>query len=185
MFLILTLASNWKAKMSSFNQLAEFYSNANEENALVHVPSLFVVARDCTKSFKDLSNFNVAKAVLILFTNIFGIYSNFRAPDSYLYISASKLAVEKIGDRKLYEAASSCLHSICVVKDPQRILSITVKSIGDIPSPVVHEAFLGWLKTFCLDFGASSLSNGLQDTLLWILKVSVPAKYPLLRYNPS
>jgi hypothetical protein len=163
--------------MSSFNQLAEFYSNANEESALVHVPSLFVVARDCTKSFKDLSNFNVAKAVLSLFTTIFGIYSNLkRAPDSYLYFTASKLAVEKIGDKKLYEAASSCLHLICVVKDPQRILTITAKSIGDIPSPLVHEAFLGWFKTFCLDFGASSLSNGLQDTLLWILKVSVPTK---------
>lgn len=163
--------------MSAFNQLADFFSNADEGSTLAHIPALLVVARDCTKSFKDLSNFNVAKAVLNLFNTIFGIYSNLkRAPDSYLYMSASKLAVEKIGDRKLYEAASSCLHSICVVKDPQRILTITVKYLGDIPSPVVHEAFLGWFKAVCLDFGASSLSNGLQDSLLWILKVSVPAK---------
>lgn len=166
------VASNWKARVAALNQLADFYRNADVEKALLHIPSLFVVVRDCTKLFKDLSNFNVAKAMLELFTVVFGIYSTLaRAPDGVLYIAASKLAVEKIGDKKLYGAASSCLHSICIVKDPQRVLAITVKTIGDVKSPLAHEAFLGWFKKFCLDFGAASLSKGIQDSLLWVLKV--------------
>ena len=115
------VASNWKARVAALNQLVEFYSNADSESALPHVPSLFVVVRDCTKSFKDLSNFNVAKAMLELFTVIFGIYSTLAViPGSVVYVPATKLAVEKIGDRKLYDASSSCLHSICICKDPQR-----------------------------------------------------------------
>ncbi|KAL3774149.1 hypothetical protein ACHAW5_010603 [Stephanodiscus triporus] len=165
------VASNWKARVAALNQLADFYRNADGEKALLHILSLFVVVRDCTKFFKDLSNFNVAKAMLELFTVVFGIYSaSARAPDGVLYIAASILAVEKIGDKKLYGAASSCLHSICIVKDPQRVLAITVKTIGDVKSPLAHEAFLGWFKKFCLDFGAASLSKGVQDSLLWILK---------------
>ena len=168
------------------DQLAKFYRNADSESALLHTPSLFVVFRDCTKSFKDLSNFNVAKAMLELFTVIFGIYSTLaRAPDSALYIAASKLAVEKIGDKKLYGASSSCLHSICVVKDPQRVLTVTVKTIGDIKSPLVHEAFLGWFKSFCLDFGAASLSKGIQDSLLWVLKVCLICHSLLFLLNYS
>jgi len=165
-------ASNWKARVHSMNQLAEFFRDADCEIALLHTPSLFVVVQDCTKSFKDLNNFNVAKAMMELFTVIFGLYSTLgRAPDGALYIAACKLAVEKIGDKKLYGASSSCLHSICVVKDPQRVLAVSVKTIGDIKSPLVHDAFLGWFKSFCLDFGAASLSKGLQDSLLWVLKV--------------
>jgi hypothetical protein len=166
------LASNWKARVAGLNQLAEFFGNADGESTLLHTPSLFVVVRDCTKSFKDLSNFNVAKAMLELFTVIFGIYLTLpRAPDGALYIAASKLAVEKIGDKKLYGVSSACLHSICVVKDPQRVLAVTIKTIGDVKSPLVHEAFLGWFNSFCLDFGAASLSHGIKDSLLWVLKV--------------
>ncbi len=166
------VASNWKARVTALNQLVEFYSNADSESALPHVPSLFVVVRDCTKSFNDLSNFNVAKAMLELFTVIFGIYSTLAViPGSVVYVPASKLAAEKIGDRKLYDASSSCLHSICIAKDPQRVLAVTVETIVDVKSPLVHAALLLWFKKFCLDFGTASLSKGIQDSLLWVLKV--------------
>lgn len=169
------VASNWKARVAALNQLEEFYRYADSESALPHVPSLFVVVRDCTKSFNDLSNFNVAKAMLELFTVIFGIYSKLiRVPDGVLYVPATKLAVEKIGDRKLYDVSSSCLHSICIAKDPQRVLAVTVKTIVDVKSPLVHVALLAWFKRFCLDFGAESLSTGIQDSLLWVLKVRCP-----------
>ena len=80
--------------------------------------------------------------------------------------------MEKIGDRKLAAVSSTCLHAICTVKDPQRVLAVAIKTIGDVKSPLVHEALLGWFKTFCEDFGASSLSRGIQDTLTWVLMVS-------------
>ncbi|KAL7540754.1 hypothetical protein ACHAXR_010359, partial [Thalassiosira sp. AJA248-18] len=162
-------SSNWKARMGALNHLATFYKTT-DERVFDTIPSLFVLVRDCTKSFKE-SNFNVAKALIELFTAIFDIHMQLvKAPESYLYIPATKIAVEKVGDRKLCGASSLCLHTICTVKDPQRVLAVAVKTVGDVKSPLVHEALLGWFKTFCIDFGASSLSNGMQDSLTWILK---------------
>ena len=165
-------ASNWKARMGAINKLAAFYKINDGGTLFDTIPSLFALVKTCTKSFKE-SNFNVAKALIDLFTTIFDIHKDLiRPPESYLYISATKVAVEKIGDRKLAAVSSTCLHAICTVKDPQRVLAVAIKTIGDVKSPLVHEALLGWFKTFCEDFGASSLSRGIQDTLTWVLMVS-------------
>jgi len=163
-------SSNWKARKGALSQLAAFYKTADAERTFDTIPSLFVLVRDTTKSFKE-SNFNVAKALLELFTVIFGVHSQLiRAPESYIYSPATKFAVEKIGDRKLSGASSLCLHSICTVKDPQRVLAIAVKTIGDVKSPLVHEALLGWFNQFFIDFGAASLSKGIECSLEWVLK---------------
>lgn len=157
--------------MGALNQLAVFYKTFDGERAFETIPSLFVLVRDSTKSFKE-SNFNVARALLELFSVIFGVYSQLiRAPDSYLYLPATKFAVDKIGDRKLSNSSLVCLYSICTVKDPHRVLAVAVKTIGDVKSPLVHEALLGWFNQFCIDFGAASLSNGISDCLAWVLKV--------------
>lgn len=158
--------------MGALNQLVTFYKTADVERAFDTIPSLFVLVKNCTKTFKE-SNFNVAKVLLELFTVMFDIHTQLvRAPESYFYTSATKLAVEKVGDRKLSDASSACLSSICTVKDPQLVLAVAVKTIGDVKSPLVHEGLLDWFKTFCNDFGAASLqSKGIQDTLSWVLKV--------------
>ena len=103
---------------------------------------------------------------------IFGIHAQLiRAPESYLYVSATKLAAEKIADKKLSQASMLCLDSICTVKDPQRVIAVVTKTIGDVKSPLVHEALLNWFKKFCILFGVASLSSqGIQDSLSWVLK---------------
>ena len=156
--------------MSSLNQLKFFYET-DGKRTFNTIPSLFVLIRDSTKSFKE-SNFNVAKSLLEIFTLIFDVHSQLvKAPEYWLYFPATKLAVEKVGDRKLSGASSSCLNAICTAKDPQRVLAAAVKTIGDVKSPLVHEALLGWFNAFCIDFGAASLAQGVQDCLIWVLKV--------------
>ena len=156
--------------MSSLNQLKFFYET-DGKRFFNTIPSLFVLIRDCTKSFKE-SNFNVAKSLLDIFGVIFSIHSQLlKAPEYWLYFPGTKLAVEKVGDRKLSGASSSCLNSICTAKDPKKVLAVAVKTINDIKSPLVHEALLGWFKSFCIDFGAASLEQGIQDCLMWVLKV--------------
>ncbi|KAL7553180.1 hypothetical protein ACHAWF_016435 [Thalassiosira exigua] len=163
-------SSSWKARMGALVQLAEFYRNVDGEETFNSIPSLFVLVRECTKSFKE-SNFNVAKALLELFTAISNIHAHLiKPPESYLYVPVTRFATEKIGDRKLSAAASECLYSSCTVKDPQRVLAAAVKTIGGIKSPLVHEALLDWFNKFLIDFGAAALSTGIQVSLTWVLK---------------
>ena len=159
--------------MGALNQLSAYYNTADVENVFHTIPSIFVIVRDCTKAFNE-SNFNVSKALLELFTSLFGVHEQLiKAPELYLYHSATKLAVEKAGDKKLTEASSSCLHSICIVKDPQKVIALAVKTLRDVKSPLVHESLLGWFRKFCIDFGAASLSRSIQDCLIWTLQVSL------------
>ena len=70
--------------MGALKQLKSFYET-DGERAFDTIPSLFVLVKDCTKSFKE-SNFNVAKALLELFTVAFGMHSQLvKAPESYLW----------------------------------------------------------------------------------------------------
>ena len=114
----------------------------------------------------------MTKSLIELFIVIFGIHAQLiRAPEPYLYIPATKLAAEKIADKKLSQDSMLCLDTICTVKDPQRVIAVATKTIGDVKSPLVHEALLNWFKKFCIQFGVSSLSSqGIQDSLSWVLK---------------
>lgn len=129
-----------------------------------------MLVKSSTKSFQE-SNFNVAKAILDLFKVIFTAHVERQAvPESFLYTPIVKLAAEKIGDRKLAASSSSCLDVICTVKDPQRVLHVAMKTVDGIKSPLVHDAMLVYIKSFCLHFGVAALSQGVQDVLSWVLK---------------
>lgn len=163
------LASNWKQRMGALNNLATFYESHGDRE-FSSITFLFVIVKACTKSFQE-SNFNVAKAVLELFIVLFKIHADRQtAPETFLYAPIVKLAAEKIGDRKLSDSSSSCLNSICVVKDPQRVLHVATKAVDGVKSPLVHEALLVWIKSFSANFGLATLSHGVKDVLIWILK---------------
>lgn len=159
--------------MGAINQLIGYIQENNAHASLQIVPSIFVLVKESTSSFKE-SNFNVSKSIIVLFNTWFvDVFAKLtRAPESYLYTPAVKICTEKLFDRKLSEASILCLKSLCIVKDPPRVISLTIKYVSDIKSPLAHEALLSWFKTFCIDFGASSLSESLQDILAWILSVS-------------
>ncbi len=155
--------------MVALNNLATHYET-NGGRQFSSVASLFVLVKACTKAFQE-SNFNVAKAILELCKVLFNIYADRQAaPEAFLYVPVVKLAAEKIGDRKLSASSSSCLDSICIVKDPQRVLQVATKAVDGVKSPLVHEALLVWIKSFSLNFGLTALSQGVKDVLFWILK---------------
>ena len=162
-------ASNWKQRVGALNNLVSFYES-NGDREFSSIPSLFVLVKMCTNSFQE-SNFNVAKAILDLFRVVFNVHAERQTtPESFLYAPIVKLATEKIGDRKLTVSSSSCLDSICIVKDPQRVLHVATKAVDIVKSPLVHEALLVWLKSFSVNFGLAALSQGVTDVLVWVLK---------------
>lgn len=155
--------------MGALNNLATFYES-NGDSAFSSILSLFVLVKTCTRSFQE-SNFNVAKAILDLFRVLFNVHAERQTtPEGFLYIPIVKLAAEKVGDRKLTASSSSCLDSICIVKDPQRVLHVATKAVDGVKSPLVHEALLVWLKSFSVNFGLAVLSQGVKDVLVWVLK---------------
>jgi len=162
-------SSNWKQRMGAINKLT-FYYDSGDEHAFSTIPSIFVCVRDCTKGFKE-SNFNVARSLLEFFSAILGAHTTIKkSPETFVSNAATRLAVEKLNDKKLYESASTCLFSICQVKEPHITISHCVKAINGLKSPLAHEALLNWLKLFCVNFGAAALSNYMQDMLTWVLK---------------
>jgi hypothetical protein len=170
--------------MGALNQLTSYVQTHNEEDTIHVIPSLFILVKESSSSFKE-SNFNVTKSIVLFFTALFAdVYKRLsKAPESYLYAPVTKVAVEKVSDRKLSEVSMSCINSLCVVKDPQKVMLLVLKYISEIKSPLAHESLLLWFKTFCIDFGVTALSGCLQDILVWILSVSralydpAPKKY--------
>lgn len=171
--------------MNAINELTSYIQSGNEEQTLNIVPFIFVLVKQSTSSFKE-SNFNVTKAILSFFTALFtDVYAKLtRAPDVCLVAPAAKLAVEKISDRKLADVSVTCLNSLCIVKDPQKVISLTIKYISEVKSPLAHEAILSWFKAFCIDFGANILSASIQDVLAWIMVVSCLCTYVVLKTCP-
>jgi len=162
-------SSNWKERVKAISHLTSFYKSEGGKHVTTF-PSLFVLVRDSTKSFKE-SNFNVARALLEMFTAIFDVHATLvKVPEPCICVSATKLAVEKVGDRKLNQASAACLNSLCAVKQPSKVLAVATRTVDGIKSPLVHEALLGWFKSFCSGFGVSSLSTETQHCLIWILK---------------
>lgn len=158
--------------MVALKNIAAFFDSygGDGDTLFSAITPLFVVVKSCSKSFQE-SNFNVAKAILELFTVLFNIHAERkRAPESFIYIPIVKLAAEKIGDRKLTTSSSSCLESVCVVKEPQRVLLVATQAVNKVKSPLVHEAMLVWVKSFSVNFGLAALSEGVQDLVTWILK---------------
>ena len=158
--------------MGALNNLASFFDSfgSDGDSQFSAITPLFVLVKSCSKSFQE-SNFNVAKAILELFTVLFKVHAERKkAPESFIYIPIVKLAAEKIGDRKLTASSSSCLESVCVVKDPQRVLFVATQAVNGVKSPLVHEAMLVWMKSFSVNFGLAALSEGVKDLLIWILK---------------
>ena len=163
-------SSNWKERVKAISHLTSFYNSEGGKHVATF-PSLLVFVRDSTKSFKE-SNFNVARALLEMFTAIFKVHATLvKVPEPCVCVSATKLAVEKVGDRKLNQASVACLNSLCAVQHPSKVLAVATRTVDSIKSPLVHEALLGWFNSFCSGFGVSALSTETQHCLIWILKV--------------
>lgn len=82
------------------------------------------------------------------------------------------LSCSKIADKKLSEMSKSLLLLVCVVQAPHMVLGQAFATMAHIKSPVAHEEFLSWTKSFAVEFGAEAIGPGVSDTVVFLCEVS-------------
>lgn len=133
--------------------------------------SLLVAVKEHTRGFKE-TNINVTKAIMEFFLAICDYHENAVCPLSqWAMVDIVSLGVDKIADRKLSALAKALLTASCVVYQPSSVLMELSTKVDSAKSPIPHEECMHWLKSFCNDFGAASIGNGIKDVVPWLLKV--------------
>ena len=97
---------------------------------------------------------------------------------------AVNLVVDKLADKKLSAIGKGLLTNLCTVCYPKAVIVTAVQSIESVRSPVAHEECQHWFKSFCNEFGAASLGNGITEIVPWLLKVCKFVPCVLQRLNP-
>lgn len=134
--------------------------------------SLLLVVKEHTRGFRE-TNVNIMKAVIQLFMTMIEYHeSKEKEFVEWAMQDGVSLAVQKISDRKLSSGCKNLLTEMCVVCMPASVVAEVSSSVKGIKSPVVHEEALRWFQSFCEDFGAASLGQGLSELIPWILDVS-------------
>lgn len=152
---------------------------ALDDEMISEFPSvaILVLVKEYTKGFKE-SNFNLMKAIMELFLIMFEAHAKLKkAPELWICKASTRVAVEKIFDRKFSQLAPNVLTQLCVVRMPWTIISISLKSVDNIKSPLAHEALVKWFIGFCEDFGVATLGGNVKDFVKWLMKVSYRAKF--------
>jgi len=163
-------SSAWKSRMTACSNIVLYLQNGISSENVDAFPfsSLFVTVKEHTKSFKE-SNFNIVKTILSFFDSVAVIHKHQGIQlDLFFCKAAATLAVEKIADKKFIDKAPLLLSSLCIVRHPKQILSICIKCVQSIKSPLPHEAFLKWCYNFCVDFGAHYLTEIMDSIVSWV-----------------
>lgn len=135
------------------------------------IPALLVAVKEHTRGFKE-TNINVTKAIMEFFIAVCDHHYRCSTPlATPAMADLVGLAVDKIGDRKLSALAKGLLTNVCLVSQPLVVVNAVSAKVEKIRSPLPHEESQVWFKSFCNDFGASSLGNGIKDMVAWLLKV--------------
>jgi len=164
-------STEWKMRRDAINQLREFSGNEIAKSEFEKYPeNVLVVVREHTKQFKD-SNFNIVKAAIELFLAVFDSYEMHSVPlQFWITRCATRIAVEKISDKKFSMTALPLLTRLCEVQTPETIVILSIEVIESIKSPLPHEGLLSWTTGFIKDFGAVSLGKSLISCFNWVLK---------------
>jgi len=142
---------------------------------------ILVIVKQNTKELRQ-SNVNLTKSIFEMLSNICEIVYSLALPlEGWVCKIIVPVVVEKIADRKLADIPSSILLKICELALPDMIIPLAIKKISEIKSPLYREAFLKWTLNFFIEFGAHTLSSGVQEIVNWCLKVSLLSIYaPLM-----
>jgi len=165
-------SSMWQLRRDAIMNLIEFTKSdefkGSDDSFSVNV---LAVVKEYTKGFKE-ANFNVAKAIMELFVAICDIYAESEKQlELWICKAATALAIEKIGDKKFSTVSQNLLLSQCIVRNPNHVLNLCFRNLENVKSPTSHEEFMTWSKSFCENFGATVLGNGLSDFVTLALKV--------------
>lgn len=153
------------------------FLESGKRSSLSDTPSdccaLLVVVGEHTRGFKE-TNVNIMKAIVQLFLAVFDSHEIIEVPvGSWVMISGVGVAISKIADKKLSTNCKSLITETCVVYDPRAVILEGFKLLKGMKSPVAHEDYLSWFKSYCKDFGAVSIGSGLAEIIPCLLNVRI------------
>lgn len=135
--------------------------------------SILLVVREQTRGFNE-TNVNIMKAIIQLFVAVCGfVECKEDTLVQWAVRDGAAVCVQRISDRKLSDLCKSLLTALCVVALPSSILLVSFETIKSVKSPVAHEEFLKWFRTFCIDFGAATMGPEISEILPHLIEVSM------------
>ena len=167
-------ATKWLFRQNAIKSLAGILESCDPSDSASEIEktsgSFVVAVKEHTRGFKE-TNINVTKAILEFFIAVCDYHHNcMYALMPWAMADAVTLAVDKLADKKLSALGKGLLTSICTVCYSHVVFSAVSAKIEKARSPVAHEECQHWFKSFCNDFGAASLGNGIKDIVPWLLK---------------
>jgi len=183
---LLTIATKWQSRRAAISGLVDFISQreVGDSPSDIEMDSacILVAVKENTRGFKE-TNFNVTKVIMELFISLCQYQGKARqAFLDWAAVDGATLATEKIADKKLSALASSLLTELCVVREPRTIHSTAYTVMGKIRAPLAHEELIKWMKYFFDEYGAVSLGTGINDTVSFLLEVSLPFSWSKLTF---
>ena len=174
-------SAKWQSRQRAIKSLATYCESDCFEDCFSSTLSsaiLFLV-KEYTKGFRE-SNFNIIKAVMELMITLCGIHARREEafPD-WASDDCTFLALDKILDKKLTDYSSTLLSDLCTVRDPKHIITSALSRVSTIKAPMAHEAFLKWMQSFCVDFGASVLTAELNNMVPQLLQECENSNLPV------
>lgn len=133
---------------------------------------------------------NVTKAIMEFFIALCDYHNKCLCPlMPWTMADAVNLAVDKLADKKLSAIGKGLLTNLCTVCYPHAVITAISQRIESVRSPVAHEESQHWFKSFCNEFGAAALGNGIKEIVPWLLKVytfrSLCASTALSSFSPN
>ncbi|CAB9516410.1 Cytoskeleton-associated protein 5 [Seminavis robusta] len=164
-------STKWSSRQNSIKGLAAFLENdAPSSDLLMLSASLIVAVKENTRGFKE-TNINVTRAIMEFFITIIDLHYNGGHPlMDWAMRDIVNLAVDKIADRKVSALAKGLLLNVGLVSRPVDVVSAIAAKVEKVKSPVPHEECQHWFNSFCNEFGAASLGNGVKEVVPWLLK---------------
>lgn len=172
-------ATKWSSRQNAIRHFAAFLESCEAGDSPANRLSapLLIAVKEHTRGFKE-TNVNVTKAIIELFLAVCDYHLKCNSPLAESDMrDCVTLAVDKIADRKLSGLAKSLLTNVCLVSRPLAVVNTISSKVDKIKSPLPHEECQNWFKSFCNDFGATSLGNGIKDVVPWLLKVRPPVLF--------
>lgn len=163
-------STKWSLRQNAIRGIAAFVESADDISAGDLSNPLMVAVKEHTRGFRE-TNVNVIKAVLHFFVSVCDLHYRCNAPlTSSSMVDIVAVSVEKIADRKLSGLSKVLLTNACLVSLPLAVVKAMAAKVEKVKSPLPHEECQRWFTSFCNDFGATSLGNGVKDVVDWLLK---------------
>jgi len=170
-------ANKWLLRQNAIKSLAIFIGKRevppSTSEVAVDTSALLVLVKEHTRGFKE-SNLNVNRSILELFLSLTDFHNRAAVPfPSWTANEAATFSMLKIGDKKLSSLSKEVLTALCIVQYPQSIHASAMTSLQTIKSPLNHEEYLIWFKSFLNDFGAQSIGSLMKDVSILLSEVSL------------